>query len=123
KRGGGPFLPERRLGPFKVFRGKLTLDVEPEPLPRQPEMILKLFRVADEQGLPLYSWAKEQVVQALPVLCQARAAPEVVQEMKGLLQRRGTHGQFLFEMDARGAPGALVARFRRRTAVHQQELH
>ena len=119
----GPFLPERRLGPFKVFRGKLTLDVEPETLTRQPEMILKLFRVADEQGLPLYSWAKEQVVQALPVLCQARAAPEVVQEMKGLLQRRDTHGQFLFEMHELGALGAVLPEFGRVTALHQHDLY
>ena len=119
----GPFLPDRRLGTFKVFRGKLTLDVEPETLTREPETIVRLFKVADQEQLPLYSWAKEQVVQALPALSEARAKPEVIAEMKALLQRPDTHGDFLFAMHDLGALGAVLPEFGRVTALHQHDLY
>ncbi len=119
----GPFLPDRRLGEFKVFRGKLTLDVAPEVLTSEPEKILRLFRVADEEELPLYSWAQEQVIQALPALKQARGSAAVVHEIKSLLQRPDTHGQFLFEMHELGALGAVLPEFGRVTALHQHDLY
>ena len=119
----GPFLPERRLGPFKVFRGKLTLDGEPEMLTREPELVLKLFRVADEEELPLYSWAKDQVVQALPALSEARGNPAVTEEVRKLFQRPDTHGQFLFETHELGVLGTVLPEFGRVTALHQHDLY
>jgi [protein-PII] uridylyltransferase len=119
----GPFRPGKRLGPFKVFRGKLTLDVDPELLWREPATILRLFRTADEQTLPLYSWAKDQVVAALPALAKSRADPAVTEELKGLFLMPQTHGQFLFHMHELGALAAVLPEFGRVTALHQHDLY
>lgn len=119
----GPFLPERRLGPFKVFRGKLTLEGTGELLEREPAAILRLFRAADELCVPIYSWAKDQIVQALPALEKARDQLPVVGELKALLQRPETDGRFLFEMHELGALGAVLPEFGRVTAMHQHDLY
>src|SRR6185503_15087162 len=75
-------IPERRLPPFKVFRGKLTLEGEASILSEQPATLIRLFRVADEERVPLYSWARDQVFAALPGLEAAKDAPEVIEELK-----------------------------------------
>lgn len=115
--------PERRLGPFKTFRGKLTLDGDPETLASHPELLLRLFRVADEEGLALYSWVRDQVVQALPHLHEARGRPEVVEEVKALLARPGTRGDLIFELHDLGVLGAALPEFGRVTALHQHDMY
>ncbi|HEX8821593.1 MAG TPA: [protein-PII] uridylyltransferase [Archangium sp.] len=116
------FLPERRLGPFKVFRGKLTV-ADPALFTREPSSILDFFRIAEEHGLPLYSWAREQVVQALPALEAARDTPAVSAAFKALFARPGTHGELLFELHDSGVLGAVVPEFGRVTAHHQHDLY
>ena len=117
----GPFAPERRVGPFKVFRGRLTVDGG--VLETDPAAAVHLFDLADELGVPVYSWAVDQVLQALPALAAARAQPAVVEALRGLLVRPGTRGQALEEMHALGVLGALVPEFGRVTARHQFDLY
>lgn len=116
------FLPERRLGAFKVFRGKLTV-ADPGLFTREPASILDFFRIAEENGLPLYSWAREQAVQALPALEAARATPAVTAAFKALFARPGTRGGHLFELHDAGVLGAVVPEFGRVTAHHQHDLY
>ena len=113
--------PERRMPPFKVFQGKLTLlDGDARMLSDEPQLSLRLFRVADELGVPLYSWARDQVLHALPALEAARAEAEVVRELKALVGRPGTRGALLFDLHDLGVLGAVVPEFGRVTALHHQ---
>ncbi|WP_257446085.1 [protein-PII] uridylyltransferase [Archangium lipolyticum] len=113
---------ERRIGAFKVFRGKLTLS-DPSLFTREPASILDFFRTAEEHGLPLYSWARAQVAQALPALEAARATPAVSAAFKALFSRPGTRGELLFELHDAGVLGAVVPEFGRVTAHHQHDLY
>ncbi len=113
---------ERRLGAFRVFRGKLTV-ADPALFTREPACILDFFRVAEEEGVPLYSWAKEQVTQALPALEAARGTPAVAQAFKAYFARPGTRGELLFELHDSGVLGAVVPEFGRVTAHHQHDLY
>ncbi|MFE8598487.1 [protein-PII] uridylyltransferase [Archangium violaceum] len=115
-------FPERRIGAFKVFRGKLTLP-DPGLFTREPASILDFFRTAEEHGLPLYSWAREQAVQALPALEAARATPAVTFAFKALFARPGTRGELLFALHDAGVLGAVVPEFGRVTAHHQHDLY
>jgi len=114
---------DKKLPPFKVFQGKLTLDGGARMLSDDPSLSLPLFRVADELGVPLYSWARDQVLLALPALEAARDQPRVVQELKALWGRPGTRGALLFDLHDLGVLGAVVPEFGRVTALHQHELY
>ncbi|HSP78800.1 MAG TPA: [protein-PII] uridylyltransferase, partial [Myxococcaceae bacterium] len=114
--------PERHLGPFKVVEGKLSIS-DPSLFTRQPASILELFRTAEEHALPLYSWAREQVVQSLPALEAARSTPAVTSAFKALFARPGSRGELLFELHDSGVLGAVVPEFGRVTAHHQHDLY
>ncbi|HZA51196.1 MAG TPA: [protein-PII] uridylyltransferase, partial [Myxococcaceae bacterium] len=116
-------VPARRIGHFKVFQGKLTLDAPPELLRREPWWILRAFHLADEEGLPLYSWLQDQIRQALPQLAEARSDDRVREAFLELFSRPGSRGQFLFEMHELGALGAVMPEFGRITAHHQHDLY
>jgi [protein-PII] uridylyltransferase len=116
------FLPGRRLGPFRVFHGKLTVS-DPALFTREPASMLDFVRAAEEHGLPLYSWARGQAVQALPALEAARAMPAVTAAFKALFARPGTRGELLFELHDMGLLGAVVPEFGRVTAHHQHDLY
>lgn len=118
-----PPPPERRLPPFKVFRGRLTLEGGSEQLSASPALLLRLFRVAEEENLPLHSWARDQVTLALPALALANGEGEVVDELKALFSRPGTRGRSLQEMHELGVLGAVLPEFGRITAHHQHDLY
>jgi [protein-PII] uridylyltransferase len=119
----GPFPADWRVGPFKVFRGRLTLEGDGELFRREPASVVHLFQAADELGLPVYSWALDQAVQAAPALAEARGSPEVVAALRALLTRPGTRGEALESMHALGLLGTLVPEFGRVTARHQFDLY
>lgn len=116
------FRPERRVGHFKVFRGRLTVD-DGELLQRSPAEVVRMFQLAGELGVPLYSWARERITEALPALVDARGTPEVVEALKSLFTSPAGRGAVLDEMHALGVLGALVPEFGRITAHHQNDLY
>jgi [protein-PII] uridylyltransferase len=118
----GPSRDERRLGPFKVFSGRLSVS-DASLFQREPSTLLDFFRTAEEHGLPLYSWARQQVVQALPALEAARASPAVTTAFLALFARPGTRGELLFELHDTGVLGAVLPEFGRITAHHQNDLY
>jgi [protein-PII] uridylyltransferase len=113
---------ERRFGHFRVFNGRLTLD-DAELFRQRPEEVIRLFQLAAEQALPLYSWAREQLALALPALAEARDKPEVVEALKSLFESLAGRGSALEEMHALGVLGALIPEFGRITAHHQSDLY
>ena len=88
-----------------------------------PAEAVRLFQLSAEHGLPLYSWARERVVEALPALAEARGTPEVVEALKALFLSPAGRGAVLDEMHALGVLGALVPEFGRITAHHQSDLY
>ena len=106
------FRPERRVGHFKVFRGRLTVD-DGSLFQRSPAEVVRMFQLAGELGVPLYSWARERIAEALPALVDARGAPEVVEALKALFTSPAGRGAVLDEMHALGVLGALVPEFGR----------
>ncbi|HUM13240.1 MAG TPA: [protein-PII] uridylyltransferase [Myxococcaceae bacterium] len=116
------FRSERRVGHFKEFRGRLTVD-DGTLFQRSPAEVLRLFQNAGELGLPIYSWARERIAEALPALVAARGEPEVVEALKALFLSPAGRGAVLDEMHALGVLGALVPEFGRITAHHQNDLY
>ncbi|HZH02284.1 MAG TPA: [protein-PII] uridylyltransferase, partial [Myxococcaceae bacterium] len=114
--------PTRRVGPFRVFQGRLTLGDKPELLRERPETVLELFRAAEAEGLPIDSWTRDQVSAALPELAKAVDRPEVTAAMKALFAASRS-GRFLTDMHELGALGAVLPEFGRVTALHQHDLY
>ncbi|HVP59768.1 MAG TPA: [protein-PII] uridylyltransferase [Myxococcaceae bacterium] len=116
------FRSERKVGHFKVFRGRLTVD-DGTLFQRAPAEVVRLFQHAGEFGVPIYSWARERIAEALPALGAARGDPEVVEALKALFLSPAERGAVLDEMHALGVLGALVPEFGRITAHHQNDLY
>jgi len=116
------FRSERRIGHFKVFRGRLTVD-DGALFQRSPAEVVRMFQHAGELGVPLYSWARERIMEALPAVVAARGEPEVVEALKALFTSPAGRGAVLDEMHALGVLGALVPEFGRVTAHHQSDLY
>jgi [protein-PII] uridylyltransferase len=116
------FRSERKVGHFKVFRGRLTAD-DGELFRRAPAEVVRMFQLAGELGVPLYSWARERIAEALPALAAARGDPEVVDALKALFLSPAGRGAVLDEMHALGVLGALIPEFGRITAHHQNDLY
>ena len=116
------FRSERKVGHFKVFRERLTVD-DGTLFQRAPAEVVRMFQLAGELGVPLYSWARERIIEALPALVAARGTPEVVEALKALFLSPAGRGAVLDEMHALGVLGALVPEFGRITAHHQNDLY
>jgi len=116
------FRSERREGHFRVFRGRLTLD-DAALFQRAPAEVVRMFQQAGELGVPIYSWARERISEALPGLERARGEPEVVEALKALFTSPAARGAVLDEMHALGVLGALIPEFGRITAHHQNDLY
>ena len=116
------FRSERKVGHFKVFRGRLTVD-DGTLFQRTPAEVVRMFQHAGELGVPLYSWARERIAEALPAVVAARGEPQVVEALKALFLSPAGRGAVLDEMHALGVLGALVPEFGRITAHHQNDLY
>ena len=114
--------PERRFGHFRTFHGRLTTE-NGVLFQEDPAEVVRLFQLSAEHALPVHSWARERVVEALPGLAESRGAPEVVAALKDLFTSPAARGAPLDEMHALGVLGALVPEFGRITAHHQNDLY
>jgi [protein-PII] uridylyltransferase len=115
---------ERRLDhELKVWSGKLTLS-DPELFARKPAAMLRLFAVADREGLPLLSFARDRVAHELHrVDASVRESPETGWTLVQMFSRPGTRGDFLPAMHDIGLLGAVFPEFGRVTALHQHDLY
>jgi len=119
-RGADRFLPG---GELKVFRGRLSV-VEKEVLRRSPAALVRLFAVADREGLDLYPYARDLAAEAAEVLPQDAASdPELNHELLGCFTRPGTRGRFLSLMHEIGVLPHVLPEFARVTARRQIDLY
>jgi [protein-PII] uridylyltransferase len=110
-------------GEFKVFRGRLTVS-DKEVLRRSPAALMRLFAVADAEGLELYPYARDQAAQVAAELPPgATGDPELNQELLGALTRSGTRGAFLSSMHELGVLRAVIPEFARITARRQIDVY
>jgi [protein-PII] uridylyltransferase len=116
---------ERALdgGEFKVFRGRLTVTGS-DVLQRSPGALVRLFGVADREGLELYPYARDlaaHVANELPP--EAPEDPEVSQELLSCFNRPGTRGRFLARMHELGVLQRLVPELALITARRQIDVY
>jgi [protein-PII] uridylyltransferase len=125
EKGKGPPRAEWPLpgGEFKVFRGRLTI-ADKDVLRRSPAALVRLFAVADREGLDLYPYARDQAAAAVAELPpEAALDPEVNQELLSCFTRPGTRGRFLTLMHQLGALPRLLPEFARVTARRQIDVY
>src|SRR5512137_468026 len=110
-------------GEFKVFRGRLTV-ADRDVLRRSPAALVRLFAVADREGLDLYPFARDLAAQAASeFLPESAADPELNQELLALFTRPGTRGRFLPVMHEVGVLERVIPEFARVTARRQIDLY
>jgi [protein-PII] uridylyltransferase len=110
-------------GEFKVFRGRLTI-ADRDALRRSPAALVRLFSVADREGLDLYPFARDVAAQAANELPVAAAEdPELNQELLAMFTRPGTRGRFLTRMHELGVLERVLPEFARVTARRQIDLY
>lgn len=108
---------------FKVWQGRITV-VDREVFARRPADLVRLFDVAETQGLPLYSYARDLLVQELGRLWDSLASDrEAHQELWQLLTREGSDGHQLVAMHELGVLGALVPELHRLRGHAQHSLY
>jgi [protein-PII] uridylyltransferase len=114
------FLPG---GELKVFRGRLSV-VEKDVLRRTPAALVRLFAVADREGLDLYPYARDLAAEAAEALApDAASDPELNQELLAAFVRPGTRGRFLTLMHDIGVLPHVLPEFARVTARRQIDLY
>ena len=106
-----------------MFRGRLTV-ADRDVLRRSPAALVRLFAVADREGLDLYPFARDLAAQAATELPpEAAADPELNQELLALFTRPGTRGRFLPVMHEVGVLQRVIPEFARVTARRQIDLY
>jgi [protein-PII] uridylyltransferase len=112
-----------RGGEFKIFRGRVTVG-DRDVLRKSPAALVRLFAVADREGLDLYPYARDMAAQAASELPpEAAADAEVNQELMGALMRPGTRGRFLTQMHELGVLARVLPEFARVTARRQIDVY
>ena len=117
------FRSERKVGHFKVFRGRLTVD-DGDAVPARAGRggadvpARRRARASRSTAGPASASPRR-----CPALVAARGEPEVVEALKALFLSPAGRGAVLDEMHALGVLGALVPEFGRITAHHQNDLY
>jgi [protein-PII] uridylyltransferase len=108
---------------FKIWNGRVTVN-DREVFARRPADLVRLYAVAETWGLPVYSYARDLLVQELqrigPQLATDR---EAHQELWQLLVRDGSDGSALQPLHEMGVLGALFPEIARLRARAQHSLY
>jgi [protein-PII] uridylyltransferase len=108
---------------FRIFDGALTVQAE-DVFTRRPAALVEIFREAMVRNLPLYSFAKDLVVEAAHGMGRDlwrahEAAPAFLEILTHADDRRGT----LRQMHDLGVLGAFLPEFGRLTGKAQHTLY
>src|SRR3989440_1160287 len=108
---------------FKIWNGRVTVN-DKEVFARRPADLIRLCAVAETWGLPVYSYARDLLVQELqrigPQLANDREAHF---ELWQLLVREGSDGSALVPLHELGVLGALFPEIARLRARAQHSIY
>jgi len=108
---------------FKVWNGRVTVN-DKEVFARRPADLIRLYAVAETWGLPVYSYARDLLVQELQRLAPQLATDrEAHLELWQLLVREGSDGSALVPLHELGVLGALFPEIARLRARAQHSLY
>src|SRR5437868_2200005 len=108
---------------FKVWNGCVTVN-DKEVFARRPADMVRLYAVAETLGLPIYSYARDLLVQELQRIGPQLAADrEAHFELWQLLVRDGSDGSALVPLHELGVLGALFPEIARLRARAQHSLY
>jgi [protein-PII] uridylyltransferase len=123
------FRPWRRkraaiaTGDFEVENGRVTVT-GPEVFARDPVNLIRLFWVADRNGLPIHPDATRHVTRALKLIdAKLRANPEANRLFLGILTSRNEPEIVLRHMNEAGVLGRLIPEFGRIVALMQFNMY
>lgn len=123
------FAPRRSVpsraapGGFKLWMGMLTVHDRAQ-FARDPSALVRIFEVAQKEGLQIYSYTKELIVHARGHLDRAaRRSPEVVASFLRMLEYNRADGSILQILHDLGVLRRLIPEFARVTARWQHSLY
>src|SRR5437764_16458 len=118
-----PAPPKSIDNAFQLWQGRVTVH-DREVFARRPADLVRIFSVAETYGVPVYSYARDLLVQELqrlgPGLAQDRDAHF---EFWQYLVREGSEGQALAPLHELGVLGALFPEIGRLRARAQHSLY
>jgi len=108
---------------FKLWNGRVTVTNR-EVFARRPADLVRIFSVCEAYGAPLYSYARDLLVQELQRLAPGLATDrEAHLEAWQLLIREGSLGEALLPLHELGVLGALFPELGRLRAQVQHSLY
>ena len=124
-----PFLGRRAPKPspidaaFQIWNGRVTVN-DRDVFARRPADLIRLYAVAETRALPVYSYARDLLVQELQRLGPQLASDrEAHFEFWQLLIRDGSDGSALLPLHELGVIGALFPEVERLRARAQHSLY
>jgi [protein-PII] uridylyltransferase len=113
----------RAPGGFKIWGGTLTV-AERDQFQHDPAALVRIFRVAQEEALEIYSYTKDLISGSLRNIDhQVRRRREVVADFLALLEDPKTDGSILDVMHDLGVLRRLIPEVARMTAKWQHSLY
>jgi [protein-PII] uridylyltransferase len=120
---GRPASTQAAPGGFKVFGGELTVT-ERDQFQRDPAALIRIFKVAQEEGLDIYSYTKELIIESIGGLDRRlRRDPAVVGDFLAILEDPHSDGTILDLMHELGVLRTLIPEARRITARWKHSLY
>ena len=121
--GRRPAPPKPIDNAFQLWQGRVTVH-DREVFARRPADLVRLFAVAETYAVPVYSYARDLVVQELQRLGPGLAADRDAHfELWQYLVREGSEGQALAPIHELGVLGALFPEVGRLRARAQHSLY
>ena len=118
-----PSPPKPIDNAFQLWQGRVTVH-DREVFARRPADLVRIFAVAETYGAPVYSYARDLLVQELQRLGPGLAADrEAHFEFWQILMREGSEGQALAPLHELGLLGALFPEVGRLRARAQHSLY
>jgi [protein-PII] uridylyltransferase len=110
-------------GGFKVWNGELTV-AHRRQFEDEPASLVRLFRVAQEEALPIYSYTKNLIREGSRLIDREfRRRSDVVSELFWLVEDPKADGSMLDLFHQLGVLRGLIPEFRRVTARWQHSLY
>jgi [protein-PII] uridylyltransferase len=118
-----PAPPKPIDNAFQLWQGRVTVH-DREVFARRPADLVRIFAVAETYGAPVYSYARDLLVQELQRLGPSLAADRDAHfEFWQVLVREGSEGQALAPLHELGILGALFPEVGRLRARAQHSLY